>query len=88
MASSDGAPIWCHSLWREHRSGASKPSIDSFPNDSPLELGEYTKHLKHRLARARRSIESLLVKEQSDTLFVKSLEDAEQVGERTTEPIH
>ena len=27
------------------RPGASKPSIDSFPNDSPLKLSEYPKHL-------------------------------------------
>jgi integrase len=28
----------------------------------------------------------LLVKKQTDTLFMKSLEDTEQVGERSTEP--
>jgi hypothetical protein len=43
--------------------------------------------LKHRLARGRRGIKSLLVKKQTDTLFMKSLEDAEQAGERSTEPI-
>jgi hypothetical protein len=44
-------------------SGTGEPSIDSFPNDSPLKLSEYPKHLKHRLPRGGRSIEPLLVKE-------------------------
>ena len=65
-----------------------EPCIHSFPNDAPLELGEYTEHLEHRFARGRRGIKSLLVKKQTDTLFMKSLEDAQQVGERSTEPIH
>jgi hypothetical protein len=30
----------------------------------------------------------LLVEEQTDTLFMKALENAEQVGERSTKPIH
>ena len=59
------------------RPGASKPSIDSFPNDSPLELGEYAKHLKHGFARGGRSIESLLVQKQTDALFMEALEYAE-----------
>src|ERR1700730_1937580 len=28
-----------------------EPSVDTLPNDAPLELGEHAKHLKHRLAR-------------------------------------
>jgi hypothetical protein len=67
---------------------ASETGVYPFPNDPPLELGEYAKHLKHRLARGRRSIESLLVKEQANTLFVEPLEYAEQIGERSTQPIH
>jgi len=68
--------------------GAGEPRVDSLANYASLELGENAKHLKHRLARGRRGIKSLLVKKQTDTLFMKSLEDAEQVGERSTEPIH
>ena len=70
------------------RPGASKPSIDPLPNDSPLKLSEHAEHLKHRFARGGRGVESLLVKEQTYTLFMKALENAEQVGERSTEPIH
>src|SRR5258705_1964523 len=70
------------------RPSASKPSIDPLPNDSPLELGKHAKHLKHRFASSRRSIESLLVEEQTDALVMKALEYAEQVGERSSEPIH
>jgi predicted ATP-dependent endonuclease of OLD family len=33
--------------------------------------------LEHRLARGRRGIKSLLVKEQTDALFMKALENAE-----------
>jgi hypothetical protein len=43
--------------------------------------------LKHRFARGRRSIEPLLVQEQTDTLVMKSLENAEQVGKRSTKLI-
>jgi len=68
------------------RPSASKPGIHSFANDPTLELGKHAKHLKHRFACGRRRIESL-VKEQADTLFVEVLEYAEQVGERSTEPI-
>ena len=39
------------------------PALTRLPNDSPLKLSEYPEHLKHRLARGRRSIESLLMKE-------------------------
>ena len=67
---------------------ARKTRIDSFPNNPPLELGEYAEHLKHRLARGRRSIEPLLMKEETDTLFMKALEYAKQVAERSTKPIH
>jgi len=48
---------------RAIRPGACEPSIYPFSNDPPLELSEYAEHLKHRFARGRRSIKSLLVKE-------------------------
>ena len=70
------------------RPGARQTGIDSLSNNPPLKLSKYTQHLKHRLARARRRVESLLVKEQADSLFMEALEYAEQVGERSTEPIH
>src|SRR5882757_10035602 len=57
-----------------------RPAFTPLPNDPTLKLGEHAKHLKHRLARGRRSIESLLVKEQTDALFMQGLEYAEQVG--------
>jgi hypothetical protein len=41
-----------------------------------------------RLAGGRRTIESLPVKEQADPHFMEALEYAEQVGQRSTEPIH
>src|SRR3979409_1041297 len=66
---------------------ASETCVHPFPNDPTLELGKHAKHLKHGLSGGGRSIESLLVKKQTDILFMKSLEDAEQVGERSTEPI-
>src|ERR1700704_3238313 len=47
------------------RPGASKTRVYSFANDPTLELGKHAKHLKHRFARSRRSIESLLVEEQT-----------------------
>jgi hypothetical protein len=40
----------------------------------------YAKHLKHRLASGSRSVQPLLVKEKTDTLFMKALENAEKVG--------
>jgi hypothetical protein len=43
--------------------GASKAGVDSLPDDAPLELRKYTQHLKHCLARGRRRIEPLLMKE-------------------------
>src|SRR5229473_4292413 len=52
------------------RPGASKPSIDPLPNDPPLKLSEHAEHLKHRFARGGRGIEPLLMKEQTDTLFM------------------
>ena len=67
------------------RPSASKTRVYSFANDPTLELGKHAKHLKHRFAR---SIESLLVEEQTDALVMKALEYAEQVGERSSEPIH
>src|SRR5713101_7975891 len=70
------------------RPRASKTRVYSFANDPTLELGKHAKHLKHRFARCRRSIESLLVEEQTDALVMKALEYAEQVGERSSEPIH
>jgi hypothetical protein len=73
---------------RAFRPSASKTCVYSFANDPTLELGEHAKHLKHRFARSRRSIESLLVEEQTDALVMKALEYAEQVGERSSEPIH
>jgi hypothetical protein len=45
------------------RSGARQPSIYPFSNDPSLELSKHAEHLKHRFARGRRRIESLLVKE-------------------------
>ncbi|WP_253075655.1 hypothetical protein [Bradyrhizobium sp. 170] len=62
--------------------------MDSLSNDPPLKFRKYAQHLKQRLAGGGRSIESLLVKEQADSLFTKALENVEQVGERSTEPIH
>ena len=59
---------------------ASETCVHPFPNDPTLELGKHAKHLKHGLSRGGRSIESLLVKEQSYALFMKALENAEQVG--------
>ncbi len=73
---------------RTFRPSASKTRVYSFANDPTLELGKHAKHLKHRFARSRRSIESLLVEEQTDALVMKALEYAEQVGERSSEPIH
>jgi hypothetical protein len=67
---------------------ASETCVHPFPNDPTLELCEHAQHLKHRLAGGRRTIESLLVKEQADSLFMKALEYAEQVSERSAEPIH
>ena len=58
---------------RTVRPSAREPSIDSFSNDPSLELRKYAEHLKHRLARGRRRIEPLLVKEQTDTLFMEAL---------------
>ena len=49
---------------RTFRPSASKTRVYSFANDPTLELGKHAKHLKHRFARSRRSIESLLVEEQ------------------------
>jgi hypothetical protein len=45
------------------RFGARQPSIYPFSNDPSLELSKHAEHLKHRFARGRRRIESLLVKE-------------------------
>jgi hypothetical protein len=42
----------------------------------------------NRLARGRRSIEPLLLEEQTYSLFMKALEYAEQIGERSTEAVH
>src|ERR1700704_1717900 len=68
--------------------GARETGIDPLSKNPPLKLSKYTQHLKHRLARARRRVESLLVKEQADSLVMEALENTEQVGERSTEPIH
>jgi hypothetical protein len=46
--------------------GASKPAINSFSNDPPLELGENPQ--QHRLARRGRCIEPLLKQEQADSI--------------------
>ena len=43
------------------RARPGKPSVDAFPDDATLELGEYAKHLKHCLARGGRGVEALLV---------------------------
>ena len=69
-------------------SGTCEASVNSLANDPALELSEHAEHLKHRFARGRRRVESLLVKKQTDPLFMKALENTEQVGERSTEPIH
>src|ERR1700704_4204837 len=74
--------------FRSFRPSARKTGIDPLSNNPPLKLSKYTQHLKHRLARARRRVESLLVKEQADSLVMEALENTEQVGERSTEPIH
>ena len=66
---------------------ASKPSINPFTNDPPLELCEHAKHLKHRLARGGGGIEPLLVQEQIDLLLLQLLQDVEQIGQRSAEPI-
>jgi hypothetical protein len=55
------------------RPGARETGIHSLANNPALELSKYAQHLKHRLAGGRRTIESLLVKEQADPLFMKAL---------------
>ena len=74
--------------FRSFRPSAGETGIDPLSNNPPLKLGKYTQHLKHRLAGSRRSIESLLMKEKADSLFMEALEYAEQIGERSAEPIH
>src|ERR1700694_845513 len=61
-------------------SGTCEASVNSLANDPPLELTEYAEHLKHRFARGRGRVEALLVKEQTAPLFMKALENTEQVG--------
>jgi hypothetical protein len=56
------------------------------PAKNPITLRHLMTHT--RFARGCRGIEPLLVQEQTDTLVMKSLENAEQVGERSTEPVH
>ena len=46
-----------------------------------LELCKDAEHLKHRLARGRRRIEPLLVKEKTDSLFMEALKYAEEIRE-------
>jgi len=57
-----------------------KPGVDSFPDDTSLELSEHAKHLKHCLARGGRRIETLLVEKQIHDLVVQPLQDAQQIG--------
>src|SRR3954454_3800189 len=45
------------------RPSSGQTCIDSFANDSPLELRKHPQHLEHRLARRGRRIEPLLMKE-------------------------
>jgi hypothetical protein len=61
--------------FRSFSPGARETGIDPLSNNPPLELSKYTQHLKH-------------VKEQAAPLFMQALEYAEQVGQRSTEPIH
>ena len=67
---------------------ARETSIDALPNDTPLELGKHAEHLEHRLARGRRGVEALLMEKQIDAFVLEALEDCEQVGQRSTEPVH
>src|SRR6267378_4131918 len=55
------------------RPSASKARVYSFANDPTLKLGKHAKHLKHRFARSRGSVEPLLVKEQTDALVMNAL---------------
>jgi hypothetical protein len=50
--------------------------VDAASRMMPLELGKYPEHLKHRLTCRRRRIEPLLVKKQTYTLFIETLEYA------------
>jgi hypothetical protein len=58
------------------------------PRASPAQTQQIHPHLKHGLAGSGRSIETLLMQEQIDSFFMETLEYAQQVGERSTEPIH
>src|ERR1700716_576431 len=54
--------------FRPVRPCASETCVHPLSDNSPLKLSKFTQHLKHRLAGSRRGIESLLVKEQADSL--------------------
>src|SRR5258708_6236327 len=65
-----------------------KATVDTPTHDAALELGKPAQHLKHRLAGGRRGVEALLMKEEVNALVVQALQDAEEIRQRSTEPIN
>jgi hypothetical protein len=68
---------------RALRPGPRQTRVDPFPDDAALELCKRAEHLEHRLARGRRRVEALPTQEQIDALVMKSLQDAEQICQRS-----
>ena len=64
-----------------------QPSHDTFPDHGAFKLGKHAKHLKHRAAGRRGGVEPLLMQIQVDALGVEFLQDADQVDQRSAEPI-
>jgi hypothetical protein len=63
--------------------------MDAAENGRPRSLRwPRCEHLKHHLARRGRGIEPLLMQKQIHALFLEVLQDAEQVREGSTKPIH
>jgi hypothetical protein len=67
--------------------GAPEAGTHPFLNDRALELGEDTKHLKHRLAAWCRRIDPLLVQEEVNAGGMDFREEGDQVLEASAEPI-
>src|SRR5450631_3266898 len=63
--------------------GSRQARVDPFSDDAAFELGKHAEHLEHRLARGSRRVEPLLMQEQIDALVMKSLQDAEQIRQRS-----
>jgi hypothetical protein len=68
--------------------GALQPGIDARADHRPLELGEGTRDLKPQLASRRRRVDALLIKIQIDAARLEVLNCADQIDQRSPEPIN